>query len=125
MSVRNSLVICIGLSVASCVPAPVYKNQGHALVRSSHAIVSVNGVEAEPVYILDISAGENTLVARYPTYRYSYYCTFVWTAAAATTYEITDQEKQYPLTLYRWVRRNALWSVRLDPIDPIKCTRER
>ena len=74
--------------------------------------------------MLDIESGDNKLVIVYNTYQHDYYCTFSWTAVENTAYEVTDQENQYPLTLYRWVRTNSLWASRLDPLDPLECIRE-
>ena len=94
--------------------------ESYAFIKSNYPIVSVNGVEVEPVYTLDIATGENSLVIVYHTYRHDYNCTFTWTAVAGIAYEVTDQENKYPLTLYRWIRKNSLWASRLDPIDPLK-----
>jgi len=124
MRARLCILLLFSLLVSACVQVPVYKKDGYALVKSSHAMVNLNGVDMGPTYRIDIKEGQNTLVVIYPSYRYKYRCTFVWRAAAETAYEITDQEKQYPLTLYRWVRRNALWAVRLDPVDPERCDRQ-
>ena len=108
--------------LSSCVQAPVFKAEGYALVDSSYPVVTINGVEIEETYVLDVEAGENTMVVVYNTYRYDYFCTFSWMAEAGVAYEITDQENKYPLTLYRWHRKNSLWAVRLDPVDPQECT---
>ena len=121
MNMRNTLFICSCLLLGSCVQAPTFKGEGHALITSNYPIVSVNGVGVEDTYKLDIDTGENTLVIVYHTYLKDYHCTFTWTAKAATAYEVTDQENRYPLTLYRWIKRNSLWAVRLDPIDPLAC----
>lgn len=118
------LIMCCCLFLSACVQAPVFKDDGYALFRSNYPVVSVNGIETEPSYTLDIPAGENTLVIVYNTYRHNYYCTFTWTAVAETAYEVTDQYNRYPLTLYRWTRTNSLWASRLDPIDPVECTRK-
>lgn len=119
------LLMCVALFLSACVQAPVFKEEGYAHIKSNYPIVSVNGVEVEPSYTLDIAAEENTLVIVYHTYRHNYYCSFTWTAEANTAYEVTDQENKYPLTLFRWVRSNALWAARLDPIDPLKCIPEQ
>ncbi len=111
--------LCLMLS--SCVQPPVFKAEGYALIKSNYPIMAVNGVEIEKSYRLDLDAGENSLRVLYNTYQYDYLCTFSWTAVANTAYEITDQENLYPLTLYRWHRKNALWAIRLNPIDPIEC----
>jgi len=124
MNVRLFLVFLTCFVLSACVKAPVYKDDNYALIKSSHAIININGEKVEPIYSLDINAGENTLVVLYPTYRHRYYCQFVWNSKPGTTYEITDQEKKYPLTLYRWIRQNGLWASRLDPIDPVKCSKE-
>ena len=114
-----TLSICLFLS--ACVQAPVFKGDDYAFFRSNYPVVSVNGVEIEPSYKLDIPAGETTLVIVYHTYRFDYYCTFTWQVFAGTSYEVTDQYNKYPLTLYRWTRTNSLWASRLDPIDPLDC----
>ena len=121
MNLRIILFICSVLLLGSCVQAPTFKDEDHAHISSNYPIVSVNGVGVEDTYKLDISAGETTLVIVYHTYTKDYHCTFTWTAQAATAYEVTDQENRYPLTLYRWIRRNGLWAVRLDPVDPVEC----
>ncbi|WP_455208871.1 hypothetical protein [Kaarinaea lacus] len=125
MKAQFAFVCFICLIVSACVQAPVYKGEDFAFIKSSHAIISVNGEQVEPIYTLDLKAGENTLMVLYRTYQHDYYCEFVWTPAPGTAYEITDHEKRYPLTLYRWVRKNSLWSIRFDPVDPVKCTREK
>jgi hypothetical protein len=122
MNMRIILFICSGLSLGSCVQSPIYKGDDYAFISSNYPIVSVNGVDVEDTYQLDIDTGENTLVIVYRTYKKDYHCTFTWVATAGTAYEVTDQENRYPLTLYRWVRRNSLWANRLDPVDPLECT---
>ena len=122
MTMRIFLVGLAVICLNSCVKSPAIKDGNYALLRSSHAIVSINGEHAEPVYSLDLKSGENTLVVLYRSYQQDYYCKFVWTSASGTVYEITDHEKRYPLTLYRWIRKNSLWSIRMDPVDPVECS---
>jgi len=124
MKRRITLYVFISMFLSACVQAPVFKESDYALIKSNYPMVRLNGVEIEPSYELDIEAGETTLVIVYHTYQYNYVCTFSWTAVAGTAYEVTDQEKSYPLTLYRWVRKNSLWAIRMDPVDPLQCTRE-
>lgn len=124
MNGRIILYVCICMYLSACVQAPVFKEAGYALIKSNYPIISFNGAEIEPSYNLDIEAGENTLVIVYHSYQYDYSCTFTWTAVVGTAYEVTDHEKNYPLTLYRWVRKNSLWAIRLDPVDPVQCIRE-
>ena len=112
------------LLLCSCVQPAVFKTDAHAVIKSNYPIVSINGSEIEEAYQLDLEAGENSLVIVYNTYQYDYFCTFHWLAKASTAYEVTDQENQYPLTLYRWHRKNGLWAIRLDPVDPQECTRK-
>ena len=116
--------MCTYLFLSACVQAPVFKGEDYAFIKSNYPVVSVNGVDVEPTYTVDLTTGENSLVIIYYTYRQSYYCTFTWTAVAGTAYEVTDQENKYPLTLYRWVRTNSLWASRLDPLDPLECVRK-
>lgn len=118
------MLIGVCLFVSACVQAPLIKEGGYALLKSNYPVISVNGDETEPTYTLDIPAGKNTLIIKYNTYRYDYYCTFIWKAEAGTAYEVTDQYNKYPLTLYRWVRSNSVWASRLDPVDPLECTPE-
>jgi len=124
MNKKITLYIFICLFLSACVQAPVFKEGGYALIKSNYPMVSLNAVDIEPSYELDIEAGETTLKIVYHTYQYNYACVFSWTAVAGTAYEVTDHDKSYPLTLYRWVRKNRLWSIRLDPLDPLQCTRE-
>jgi len=124
MNRRTTLYICIGMLLSACVQAPVFKGDGYALVRSNYPVVSHNGTEVEPVYVMDIEAGETTLTVVYHSYQYDYACTFDWTAMADSVYEVTDHEKSYPLTLYRWIRKNSLWARRMDPVDPFQCVRK-
>ncbi|MFV2004795.1 MAG: hypothetical protein ACC650_06275 [Gammaproteobacteria bacterium] len=86
--------------------------------------MSLNGSEIEKTYQLDLETGENSLLIVYNTYQYDYFCTFSWLVTAGTAYEVTDQENLYPLTLYRWYKRNGLWAVRLDPVDPLECAQK-
>ncbi|MGB5276776.1 MAG: hypothetical protein WBP02_06345 [Gammaproteobacteria bacterium] len=115
------LLICTSIISAACVQPVKLKGEGYVLIRSNYPILYFNGEQIEPAYRLDIEAGENTVVIVYNTYQHDYYCTFSWTAVANAVYEVTDQENQYPLTLYRWVRTNSLWASRLDPVDPLDC----
>ena len=114
-------ISCFCLLLAACVQTPVFKDDDHSFIKSSYPIVSVNDYEIEPSYKIDLTPGENTLVVTYLTYRYDYDCTFKWSVDANTVYEVVDQENRYPLTLYRWIRRNNLWAARLDPINPVEC----
>ena len=107
--------------LSSCVHQPAFKAEGYALIKSDYPIVSLNGINIENTYELDLDAGENSLVIVYNTYQHDYFCTFNWLAEAGTAYEVTDQENQSPLTLYRWRRKNRLWAIRLDPVDPLEC----
>ena len=109
------------LILGSCVQAPSFKGEAYALISSNYPIISVNGTAIEESYNLDLAAGENTLVIVYHTYSKDYHCTFTWQAVAGIAYEVTDQENRYPLTLYRWQRKNRLWAIRLDPVDPSEC----
>jgi hypothetical protein len=124
MNERIIFYICCCIFLSACVQAPVFKEEGYALIRSNYPIVSLNGAEIEPAYDMDLKAGENTLVIVYHSYQYDYFCTFTWAAVSGAVYEVTDHEKSYPLTLYRWVRKNSLWAIRLDPLDPLQCTQE-
>jgi hypothetical protein len=110
--------------LSACVQTPVFKAEGYAHIRSNYPIVSLNGAEIEPAHDMDLEAGENTLVIVYNSYQYDYFCTFTWTTVSGTAYEVTDQEKSHPLTLYRWFRKNSLWAIRLDPLDPLQCTQK-
>ncbi len=125
MSRTITLYVFISMLLSACVQAPVFKQEGYALIKSNYPIVSLNGAAIEPSYELDLEAGESTVVIVYDSYQYDYSCTFTWTAEAATAYEVTDQEKSYPLTLYRWVKKNSLWAIRMDPLDPLQCTRDQ
>ena len=124
MNLRIILMICTCLLLSACVRAPEFKGDDYAFIRSNYPIVNVNGKEVVPAYKLDIETVENTVVIVYNTYQYDYYCTFSWIAVANTVYEVTDQENQFPLTLYRWVRTNSLWVSRLDPMDPLECIKK-
>lgn len=114
--------MCMVLS--SCIQPPVLKNEDYALIKSNYPIVSINGSEIEKTYELDLEAGETSLVIVYNTYQYDYFCTFNWLVMAGIAYEVTDQENQYPLTLYHWHRKNRLWAIRLDPVDPLECVQK-
>ncbi len=118
-------IICytsLCLLLNSCVQLPEFKTEDSSLITSNYPIVAVNGIEIEKTYRLDLEAGENILIIIYDTYRYDYFCKFSWLAMAGTAYEVTDQENQYPLTLYRWHKRNGLWTTRLEPVDPLECS---
>ena len=124
MKLPTRFITCAALFVTGCVQAPVFKSADHALLRSSYPIVNLNGVKIPPSYKLNIPAGDTTAVIVFRTYRYDYHCTFTWAAKPGTVYEVTDQEDKHPLTLYRWVRSNALWASRMDPVDPTDCTQK-
>ena len=124
MKLPTRFITCAALFVTGCVQAPVFKSADHALLRSSYPIVNLNGEKLQPSFRLDIPAGDTTAVIVFRTYRYDYHCTFTWAAKPGTVYEVTDQEDKHPLTLYRWVRSNALWASRMDPVDPTDCTQK-
>ena len=121
MNLRIIIYILGMLILCSCVQVPSFKGEAYALITSNYPIISVNGAAIEESYKLDIAAGENTLVIVYHTYTRDYHCTFTLRAVAGIAYEVTDQENRYPLTLYRWQRKNRLWAMRLDPVDPSEC----
>jgi len=105
--------------LSSCVQSPVFKTENSALIKSNYPIIAINSNEIEKAYQLNLEAGDNSLVIVYSGYQYDYFCTFSWLAKAGTAYEVTDQENQYPFTLYRWHRKNDLWATRLDPVNPL------
>ncbi len=121
---RTLFFTTLCLLLSSCVQPPVFKTAEHAVITSSYPIVAINGVEIEKTYQLDLKAGENSLLIIYNTYEYDYFCRFNWLAKAGSAYEVTDQENQYPLTLYRWHKKNDLWAIRLDPVDPAGCSKK-
>ena len=125
MNRRNFLIVCASLFLNACVQVSVFKGDGYAFIKSNYPVVSINGVEVEPSYTVDIEADENSLVIVYHTYQYEYYYTFTWIAMTNTAYKVTDQDNKYPLTLYRWIRKNSLWASRLDPIDPLSCDQKQ
>jgi hypothetical protein len=122
MITRFFFAVTLVLMIGGCVTKPQYKGEKYALLKSSHAIISVNGEPIDASYKLDIRSGQNSIVVRYPTYLNTYFCEFVWEVRSGTTYEITDHEDRYPLTLYRWKRQNDWLAKRLDPIDPRGCS---
>jgi len=111
--------LCLLLS--SCVQSPIFKTEDDAFIESNYPIVAINGIKIKKAYKLDLKAGKNSLIVVYNTYQYDYVCTFSWLAKPGTAYEITDQENQYPLTLYRWYKKNDLWVIRFDPVNPVEC----
>ena len=113
------------MALGSCVQQAVFKAEDYALIKSNYPIVAINGIEIEKSYQLDLEAGENSLVIIYNSYQHDYFCTFSWLAIAGTAYEVTDQENRFPLTLYRWHRKNDLWAIRLDPVDPLECVHKQ
>lgn len=122
LSLRRILIFAFqGIVLCACVQPPVFKSEDYAHISSNYPIVLSNGIEIEKTYELDIVVGENSLVIVYNTYQHDYLCTFNWHAVAGIAYEVTDQENQYPLTLYRWHRKNSLWAIRLDPVNPVEC----
>ena len=120
----NTVLVILAVAIAACVQPPVFTDDSYALIRSNNPIVNINDVAIEPSYRRELEAGENTVIIVYRTYQHDYFCTFSWTAAANTVYEVTNQENRYPLTLFRWVRTNSLWASRLDPADPVDCIRK-
>ena len=124
MNSRPVLLACICLLLTACIKKPVFKGDEYAYIRSSYPIVTINGEEIERSYMENLLMGENSLVVVYNTYQYDYFCTFSWTVKANTVYEVVAQDNRYPLTMYRWVRTNAFWSSRLDPLDPLVCDRK-
>ncbi len=124
MKIR-AIILLFYLILSACVKPPVFKGDDHAFIKSNYPIVNVNGNAVEPSYRLDLEPGEYTLVIVYLTYQHNYHCTFSWIVVANTAYEVTDQGNRYPLTLYRWIRRNTLMAARLDPIDPLECSNKK
>ena len=123
-AIRTILFTLSWMALASCVQQPVFKAEDYALIKSNYPIVTINGIEIEKSYQLDLEAGENSLVIVYNSYQHDYFCTFSWFAIAGTAYEVIDQENRFPLTLYRWHRKNSLWAIRLDAVDPLACVQK-
>ena len=123
-AIRTAILAFSGMILCGCIQPPVFKNKEHAYIKSNYPIVAVDDTRIEKTYQLETEAGTISLVAVYSTYQYDYFCTFSWSAKAGTVYEITDHENRYPLTLYRWHRKNGAWAIRLDPVDPQTCTQQ-
>lgn len=111
--------------MSGCVQSPSFKSEEHAYISSNYPIVILNGNKIEKSYQLDLESGKNTLVILYDTYQYDYYCRFDWYAEAGNTYEVTDQENKFPLTLYRWHKKSNFWAIRFDAIDPVECSKKK
>lgn len=123
MMARLISFITLCLLLSSCVQPPVFKDKDSAVITSNYPIIAINGEKIDETYQLDLKAGENSVLILYNTYQYDYFCNFKWQAKAGTAYEVTDQENQYPLTLYHWYKKNTLWAIRLNPIDPVVCNK--
>lgn len=104
-----------------CISAGSAAPKRGVLLKSSYPIISLDEKDIEPSYELELEAGHHTLMVVYSTYRKNYHCLFTWQAQADTRYEIVDSSNTYPLTLFRWARRNGLWAIRYDPLDPERC----
>ena len=121
MKMNDLIILLLCSKLTACVEPIAFKGNDYAHIKSNYPIISVNGEQHEPVYALDIKAGQNVLVIVYHTYRFEYACTFSWEAVAGTAYEVTDLDHKNPLTLYRWEPTNQYWASRFDPTEPVKC----
>lgn len=117
----NRMAVMLWCFVLSGCISPEPDYSGKALLRSAHPLVKLDQEILPGLYELYVAPGEYTVQAVYETASHDYVCTFKWRAEAQTRYEIAAHEKQYPLSLYRWKRRNSLWAVRLDAVSPISC----
>jgi hypothetical protein len=121
---KSVAVLLSCLLLSACIAQPIGPDESHAQLKSWARVVTIDGAAPESPYLSNIEPGFHTVVIVYRTYQRDYRCTFEFEAAAAVRYEIVDHNDPQPLTLYRWHRRNALWSVRLDPVPPKECTEE-
>jgi len=124
MKIQRLFFIILCLLLSSCVQRPMFKNENSALIKSNYPIIEINGEKIAETYQLDLKAGENAVLILYNTYQYNYFCRFEWQAKAGNAYEVTDQENQYPLTLYHWRKKNRLWAIRLNPIKAKTCQKQ-
>lgn len=109
-----------------CVGAGPVKQPGgeSVVVNSSYYLTHLNREVIEPVFDLWLNPGAHQITVIYPTLRYDYHCVFNWLAEPLQRYEVIHQEKKQPLVMYRWVRKNALWAEREDPVYPV-CKRKK
>ncbi|SMF24536.1 hypothetical protein SAMN02745866_01600 [Alteromonadaceae bacterium Bs31] len=119
--IKVGVLLVILLASSACI-SPVRTYSGKAFLRSGSPLIALNGKALAGVYELYVEPGEQQVRALFKTALHEYVCTFEWAAVAETRYEISANENQHPLTLYRWERRNSLWAVRLDPVAPVSCT---
>ena len=103
------------------------QQQAEALVEvtTRGSFVTADGTQTESPKAIYLSPGQHTLMVRWKTYGPNYLCRFDFEASPGANYEIINKPNLQPLTLYRRYRRNALWSLRLDPLAPTECHEER
>lgn len=109
------------LALPACTGVTI---EGRETLRSAYPIVSVDAESITPVRALNLSPGRHQVEVVFQSYRYNYHCHFDWQLGEGEFYEISYRHHEDPLTLFRWKRQNALWSLRLDAKAPEHCQRK-
>ena len=109
------------LVVTGCITPYEPRTPDTVEVLSNYPVLRLDGEPVQDPYRIFMRAGEHELEIQYRTYTNEPVCRFLLQASENTRYEVTDSGEEYPLTLYRWVYVNKLWSRRTEPLDPIVC----
>lgn len=118
---RYVLLTMLSMLVNGCITPYEPRSPESVEVVSNYPIVRVDGAPVSDPYRIFITAGEHELEIQYRTYTNEPVCRFLLQANENTRYEVTDSGEEFPLTLYRWVYVNKLWSRRTEPLDPLVC----
>ena len=119
---RYATLIIFAWFLQACVAAPTL-DEGQSELISSYPIVELNGQAFEQRFDVRVSSGLTSVVVKYQSYRYDYYCSFEFMAKSQMRYEIVHEEASQPIVLYRWVYRSKLWSTLEAPVVP-RCKKE-
>lgn len=103
---------------------PIETSNTMAEIFGPYPIIKINEQLINPVYAIEIPAGQQTITAQYGTLSKNYWCNFDLKVKAGQRYEVVDHKQQYPITLYEWSQTHGLWADRKKPIQPIGCEKQ-
>ena len=115
------MLALLSMVISGCITPYESDSPDSVELLSNYPILRLDGNPVQDPYRVLMSAGEHEIEIQFKTYSNEPICRFVLDAIDNTRYEVTDSGDEFPLTLYRWVYVNKLWSRRTAPLNPLSC----
>ena len=110
-----ALFSIVTLTGCAAIPAT---GDGPVTIDSYVHIVSIDGIEPDFPFHVELSPEAHEMVVEYRTFLVNYRCEFQFEAKAGVHYEIVVHSNPQPVVLYEMQKLNWFLTNRINPILP-------